>query len=55
MYYVVTKRLAAAMQGSRIPPKNCNGTVRGIFATATAAASFLIENKLKLTYTIVHL
>ena len=55
MYYVVTKALAARMQGSRIPPANVGGTVKGIFATGTKAASFLLSNKLQSTYTIVFL
>lgn len=55
MYYVVSKALAARMQGSRIPPANVGGSVKGIFATGTKAASFLLSNKLQLTYTIVFL
>ena len=55
MYYVVTKALAARMQGSRIPPANVGGSVKGIFATGTKAASFLLSNKLQTTYTIVFL
>lgn len=54
MYYVVTKKLAAAMQGSTINGNSFKGTCKGIYLTATKAAQYIISNKLQLTYTIVY-
>ena len=54
MYYVVTKRLADAMQGSRIHRNDFSGTCRAICSNATKAAKYILDNKLQAAYTIVY-
>ena len=54
MYYVVTKKLAAAMQGSTINGNSFNGKCVAIYQTANKAAQHIIKNKLQISYTIVY-
>jgi len=53
MYYVVTKSQALAMQGSK-HFNSGRGTCKGIYKDATKAASYILDNRLQASYTIVY-